>query len=60
MIIYNKEWLNNRKIQDQTSLAFEHGEIDEEELKSIKEKRYSLEDTEKKSLKYHMPGTLTS
>ena len=38
MIIYNKEWLNNRKIQDQTSLAFEHGEIDEEELKSIKEK----------------------
>lgn len=38
MIIYNKEWLNNRKIQDQTSLAFERGEIDAEELKSIKEK----------------------
>ncbi|MEJ2883883.1 hypothetical protein [Pedobacter sp. GR22-6] len=36
MIIYNNEWLKNRKIQDQTMLAFNSGEIDAEELKTIK------------------------
>lgn len=35
MIIYNNEWLKNRKIHDQTMLASNNGEIDAEELKNI-------------------------
>lgn len=38
MIIYNKEWLHNQKIQDQAAIIYNQGDINSEELKKIKEK----------------------